>query len=114
MKMPNCGTFGKKCRNIVFCTCRTNPEANHKSVARFLSKCGAKMLQIVAFFLTRTIHVLPNTELECASCVCTEYQNLESSRIQYCIQKMWLGGGKLSFQNVHGEAGRGGEGVYDI
>ena len=68
------------------------------------------MLQIVAFFLTRTVHVLPNTELECASCVCTEYQNLESSRIQCCIQKMWLGG-QTEFPKC---TKWGGEGVYDI
>ena len=30
--------LAKKCLNTVFRTCRTNPEANHKSVVHFLSK----------------------------------------------------------------------------
>ena len=32
----NRGTFGKKCRNTIFCACHTNPEANHKSATRCL------------------------------------------------------------------------------
>ena len=34
----NCGMFGKRCRNPYFSAFLTNPEANHKSVARFLVK----------------------------------------------------------------------------
>ena len=40
--LPNCGTFGKKHRNTIFHTRRTNPEANNKSVARFLIKTWHK------------------------------------------------------------------------
>ena len=43
---PNCGMFGKKRHKTIFRTCRTNPEAIHKSVAHFLSKCVTQILQI--------------------------------------------------------------------
>ena len=36
----------KKCSNTIFRACRTNPEANHKSAAHFLSKCGTQISQI--------------------------------------------------------------------
>ena len=54
-RSPNCGTFGKNHRNPYLGAFRTNSEANHKSVARFLIKSGTQILQIVAFFLTRTV-----------------------------------------------------------
>ena len=48
----NCGSFGKKRHNTLPAQ---NPEANHKSVARFLSKHGLSILMSVAFFLTYTV-----------------------------------------------------------
>ena len=49
----NCGT--QKAPQYVS---RTNPEANHKSVARFLSKSGAQIFISVTFFLTYIPHVV--------------------------------------------------------
>ena len=37
-RLPNCSTFGKKRRNPYPSASRTNPEANHKSVARVFIK----------------------------------------------------------------------------
>ena len=51
---PNCGAFGKKRCSTIFRMCHTNPEANHKSVAHFLSK-HTQIVQIVCILLTRTV-----------------------------------------------------------
>ena len=52
VRLPNCGAFGKRCRNSVSGASDTNSEANHKSVA--IKKRHTNVTN-VAFFLTYTV-----------------------------------------------------------
>ena len=63
-RSPNCGRFGKKCQNSI-------PAQIQRQTIKvwhiFLSKSVAQILQIVAFFLTRTVCAFTQCQESCHS-----------------------------------------------